>query len=191
MLSPYVHTNIQESYSNQEKQCAFIESIRYGTYDSYGEFYSSSSQSTTSSQEHVAVTGVQTFFIVTFGLICSGCAAYACFIHHQITNLLLRSLSLGLVDAQRSKSCERAGRSMSRNRRSGRSAIWIADNWNSLICSYFRIKNIYIIIWSLKSHLSHDSSADLINFMKKKIIKWYLFLFGKNNYVLQQQNFKR
>ena len=122
MLSPYVHTNIQESYSNQEKQCAFIESIRYGTYDSYGEFYSSSSQSTTSSQEHVAVTGVQTFFIVTFGLICSGCAAYACFIHHQITNLLLRSLSLGLVDAQRSKSCERVGRSMSRNRRSGRSA---------------------------------------------------------------------
>jgi hypothetical protein len=103
---------------NQEKvQCSFMESIRYGTYDAYGEIYMSSSQSTT---RQASITGGQKFFLLLVSMIAIGLALYSCYLHHEMTNLLLKSLSSGLI-AKRRRSTSR-GRSSSRNYRRPSSA---------------------------------------------------------------------
>lgn len=106
-----------DSQSQEKVQCSFMESIRYGTYDAYGEIYMSSSQSTT---RRASITGGQKFLLLFVSMIAIGLALYSCYLHHEMTNLLLKSLSSGLI-AKRRRSTSR-GRSSSRNYRRPSSA---------------------------------------------------------------------
>jgi len=82
------------SNSISENQCSFIESIRLGTYDDYGQIYVSNSQK---SSQKASVSGDQKASLIILSLICAGLAVYSCYLHHEITNLLLKSLSGGLM----------------------------------------------------------------------------------------------
>eukprot|EP00536_Pseudo-nitzschia_multiseries_P003009 jgi/Psemu1/322817/estExt_fgenesh1_pg.C_430013 len=70
-----------------KQQCSFMDSVRYGTYDSDGQLYVDNgfgSRKVTTSQKWLLVTSL---------LICSVLAVYSCYLHHAITNLLIKSLS--------------------------------------------------------------------------------------------------
>jgi len=120
-------SNSQNYYSNNaestesDTQCAFTEAIRLGTYDSEGKIYVSTSQK---SSQKATVSGDQKASLIILGLVCAAFAMYSCFLHHEITNLLLKSLSSGLIKDSRNGS-RRKSRSSSRSRRGssrGRSA---------------------------------------------------------------------
>jgi len=83
-----------EDGETSEAHCAFIESIRLGTYDDFGQIYVSNSQK---SSLKAAVSGDQKASLILLGLVCGALAIYSCYLHHEITNLLLKSLSGGLV----------------------------------------------------------------------------------------------
>ena len=90
--------NHKQDQTSKEVNCAYIESIRYGTFDGKGQVYMSSSQSGGGSFQE-GVTPGQTASLVIFSLICAGLAIYSCVLHHEITNLLLKSFSMGLLNA--------------------------------------------------------------------------------------------
>lgn len=67
--------------------CSFIESVQYGAYDADGQLYT---------RRHGSlrrVTGGQKFLLTLSILVASALAVYACYLHHAITNLLIKSLS--------------------------------------------------------------------------------------------------
>ena len=71
-------------------ECSFIESLRFGTYDQVGQL-STSSNSIANWQSEVTLPqkvmlAVSFFFCVCFVI-------YACYLHHSMTNLLIKSLS--------------------------------------------------------------------------------------------------
>jgi len=110
--------NGQNYYNNNgesmaETQCAFTEAIRLGTYDSDGKIYVSNSQK---SSQKATVSGDQKASLIILGLVCGAFAMYSCYLHHEITNLLLKSLSGGLINDSR-KGSRRRGRSSSRGRK--------------------------------------------------------------------------
>ena len=82
-----------------EVQCSFIESIRYGTYDKYGHIYVNMFQS--SNQEAKEVTTGQKIMLGILSSVCIGLTAYSCMIHHKTTNLLLKSLITGLIGSKK------------------------------------------------------------------------------------------
>ena len=82
-----------------EVQCSFIESIRYGTYDKYGHIYVNMFQS--SNQEAKEVTTGQKIMLGILSSVCIGLATYSCMIHHEMTNLLLKSLRTGLIGSKK------------------------------------------------------------------------------------------
>ena len=88
-------------------QCSFIESIRYGTYDVNGDIYLTSSQHS-SQQSHVTVS--QKVLLTMLTTFCVAAVVYSCYVHHQLTNLLLKSLGTGKVVTKSRR------RHMSRNR---------------------------------------------------------------------------
>lgn len=95
----YTGDSVVENNEEDETQCAFIESIRYGTYDDFGQIYVSNTQQ--NSRDPVVTTG-QKVSLVFISLICGGLAMFSCYLHHEITNLLLKSLSSGLVTQKKS-----------------------------------------------------------------------------------------
>ena len=95
--------NANDAYYNtdqnkEEIQCSFIESIRYGTYDAYGEIYVSNSQEI---NQKASVTLGQKFGLTFVSMICVSLAFYSCYLHHSMTNLLLKSLSSGLMSKKK------------------------------------------------------------------------------------------
>lgn len=68
--------------------CSFIESIRFGTYDQNGEIAVHAAED---AQE--TVTDLQKLGLVGSALICTVFVIYACYLHHSMTNLLIKSLS--------------------------------------------------------------------------------------------------
>jgi len=112
-------SNYYSNVTDEEVQCDFIESIRQGTYDSYGQIYMKSSQQ--SNQEGIVTTG-QTVSLVVLSVICFGLALYSCFLHHEMTNLLLKSLSSGFLDSRRKQY-----RSRSRSKAQSYSATFSSD----------------------------------------------------------------
>ena len=58
----------------------------------------SSSQSGGGSYQE-GVTPGQTASLLILSLICAGLAIYSCVLHHEITNMLLKSFSMGLLNA--------------------------------------------------------------------------------------------
>lgn len=74
--------------SSSSTECSFIESIRFGTYDSNGEI---AVQAAEDAEE--VVTDLQKVGLVMSAIICAGFVVYSCFLHHSMTNLLIKSLS--------------------------------------------------------------------------------------------------
>mmetsp|Transcript_3782 Transcript_3782/g.9915 ORF Transcript_3782/g.9915 Transcript_3782/m.9915 type:complete len:493 (-) Transcript_3782:314-1792(-) len=80
--------NYTDSSSTTE-QCSFMESVRFGTYDADGQLYIDS----TFTGRNRKVTNSQKWLLVVSMAICGILAVYSCYLHHAITNLLIKSLS--------------------------------------------------------------------------------------------------
>jgi len=80
--------NYTDSSSDTE-QCSFMESVRFGTYDADGQLYMDS----TLTGSNRKVTNNQKWILVVSMAICGILAIYSCYLHHAITNLLIKSLS--------------------------------------------------------------------------------------------------
>lgn len=77
-----------------------MESIRYGTYDVNGEIYLNSSQY---SNQESQVTTFQKVMLSMLSIFCCVAVVYSCFVHHQLTNLLLKSLGSDIAAAKRKR----------------------------------------------------------------------------------------
>lgn len=77
-----------DGQQSDSTECSFIESIRFGTYDSSGEI---AVEATDDAEE--VVTDLQKLGLVGSAFICAIFVVYACFLHHSMTNLLIKSLS--------------------------------------------------------------------------------------------------
>lgn len=79
-----------EKEEDESSECSFIESIRFGVYDKYGAFAATSSYGANGSAEitigQTVGLGIGLGFCVIFII-------YACYLHHSMTNLLIKSLS--------------------------------------------------------------------------------------------------
>jgi hypothetical protein len=82
--------NLFDDDGSDSTECSFIESIRWGTYDESGKLYLSS---TLFGQSSRSVTHGQKIGLFAATCICAFLAIYSCFLHHSITNLLIKSLS--------------------------------------------------------------------------------------------------
>ena len=69
-------------------ECSFIESIRAGTYDETGTILLRSFGFTGEK-----ITTAQKLFLTFFVSLTVGLTVYACYLHHAMTNLLIKSLS--------------------------------------------------------------------------------------------------
>jgi hypothetical protein len=74
--------------TSDQTDCSFIQSVRSGTYDSDGQLYIDSVYG--SSRK---VTDTQKALLGVSLAICALLAFYSCYLHHAITNLLIKSLS--------------------------------------------------------------------------------------------------
>lgn len=77
-----------DGQSSDSTECSFIESIRFGTYDNNGQI----AQEATEGAEEV-VTDLQKIGLAASAFICTLFVVYACYLHHSMTNLLIKSLS--------------------------------------------------------------------------------------------------
>jgi hypothetical protein len=78
-----------DTYSTSDQtDCSFIQSVRSGTYDNDGQLYINSVFSNIR-----MVTDTQKVLLGVSLAICALLAFYACYLHHAITNLLIKSLS--------------------------------------------------------------------------------------------------
>lgn len=74
---------------DDQTDCSFIESVRYGTYDADGQLYFEGVFGTNNRK----VTTTQISLLVLCLMICFLLAIYACCLHHAITNVLIKSLN--------------------------------------------------------------------------------------------------
>lgn len=77
-----------DGQQSDSTECSFIESIRFGTYDSNGEIATEASE-----DAEEVVTDLQKAGLVLSTFLCAGFVLYACYLHHSMTNLLIKSLS--------------------------------------------------------------------------------------------------
>jgi hypothetical protein len=77
--------------SDHSTECSFIESVRFGTYNEKGDIYASNSEFGEGVKSEV--TNGQMTGLSIGVLLCCSLALYACYLHHSITNLLIKSLS--------------------------------------------------------------------------------------------------
>lgn len=93
--------------------CSYIESLRFGTYDEEGRLYNEAVGSSTNRQ----MTSGQKWGLFLSLLLCAVLALYSCYLHHSITNLLIRSLThTDLLPSSRSRQQSIARRSQSSRR---------------------------------------------------------------------------
>jgi len=82
----------EEDESDESAECTFIETIRYGEYDENGAFTATSGSSTGSSWNAEVSVPQKAILGATVG-VCIIFIIYACYLHHAMTNLLIKSLS--------------------------------------------------------------------------------------------------
>lgn len=79
-----------DGHTDESSECSFIESIRFGTYDQYGNL--AQYAGATRSWDSEVSTGQRIMLGISIGL-CVFFIIYACYLHHAMTNLLIKSLS--------------------------------------------------------------------------------------------------
>jgi hypothetical protein len=75
--------------ADSDTECSFIESLRFGAYNENGQFASAYSGMSWNEEPSIGQK-------VGLGLsvaLCMFCIIYACYLHHAMTNLLIKSLS--------------------------------------------------------------------------------------------------
>jgi hypothetical protein len=77
-----------DGQQSSSTECSFIESIRFGTYDWNGEIATEATEDAES-----VVTDLQKVGLVLSAVLCAAFVLYACYLHHSMTNLLIKSLS--------------------------------------------------------------------------------------------------
>jgi hypothetical protein len=110
-----------DSSSDHSTECSFIESVRFGTYNDKGEIYVSKSEFGDNVKSEVT-QGQQGGLAIGI-LICCSLALYACYLHHSITNLLIKSLSHSHLlppSRHRSKKIRSSSSSHSKGRQTSR-----------------------------------------------------------------------
>jgi hypothetical protein len=70
-------------------ECSYIESLRFGTYDSDGQL----KYSFGATDYEAEVTPIQKSLMSVSVGVCCFLILYACYLHHAMTNLLIKSLS--------------------------------------------------------------------------------------------------
>jgi len=75
--------------SDDSTECSYIESIRFGTYNAYGQLTGGSSDGSTAEQ----ITDTQKYVLIGAMALSVFFIVYACYLHHAMTNLLIKSLS--------------------------------------------------------------------------------------------------
>jgi hypothetical protein len=103
--------NYDASSSKASQECSFIESVRVGTYNQKGEIYVDSSLY--GENYKMEVTTAQQAGLAVSILVCVVLGVYSCFLHHSITNLLIKSLSHSHLlppSRHRSRNRSRTGR---------------------------------------------------------------------------------
>jgi hypothetical protein len=114
-----------DSSTSDATECSFIESVRWGTYDEVGQLYVDSTFYGASR----AVTEPQKYGLALSLGVCALLAIYSCYLHHSITNLLIKSLShTDLLPPSRHRRSNRTSRtSSSRGRRNSRKRVTSDD----------------------------------------------------------------
>ena len=111
--------DLTESNSDDSTECSFIESIRFGTYDEEGKLTSATKEidwDTEISTGQKVMLGISMGFCIIFVI-------YSCYLHHAMTNLLIKSLShRELLPPSRHQT--RRTRSSSRHRREDSEEDW-------------------------------------------------------------------
>jgi hypothetical protein len=79
-----------EKEEDESSECSFIESIRFGVYDKYGAFSATSSYGANGSGEVSIGQLIALCIALAFSIVF---IIYACYLHHSMTNLLIKSLS--------------------------------------------------------------------------------------------------
>jgi hypothetical protein len=79
----------QQEDATDTTECSYIESLRFGTYDSKGKLSYASGVIDWDSE----VTTMQLLLLTTTSLLVVLFLVYACYLHHSMTNLLIKSLS--------------------------------------------------------------------------------------------------
>jgi hypothetical protein len=79
-----------EKEEDESSECSFIESIRFGVYDKDGAFAATSS-ATASGRGEVSIGQLVALLVAL--VFCVLFIIYACYLHHSMTNLLIKSLS--------------------------------------------------------------------------------------------------
>ena len=98
-----------ESEVDESTECSYIDSLRNGAYDQYGQF---SMKAGGGSSWDASVTTAQAAILGVSVAMCIVFIISACYLHHSMTNLLLKSLS-------HRELLPRKGRSRSRTSREG------------------------------------------------------------------------
>lgn len=118
-----------DSSSDHRTECSFIESVRFGTYNDKGEIYVSKSEFGDNVKSEVT-QGQQGGLAIGI-LICCSLALYACYLHHSITNLLIKSLSHShLLPPSRHRHRSKGKRSSSSNSSRGRQISRTDEDWD-------------------------------------------------------------
>jgi hypothetical protein len=82
--------NLFDGEENDATECSYIESIRFGTYDEVGKLSSATNGVTWTSAE---VSNSQKVLLSLSVALCVAFIVYSCYLHHSMTNLLIKSLS--------------------------------------------------------------------------------------------------
>jgi hypothetical protein len=102
--------NLFDGEENSATECSYIESIRFGTYDEDGKLSSATSGVTWSTE----ISKSQSVMLVLSIACCIGFVIYSCYLHHAMTNLLIKSLShRELLPPSRHRQSRRAQKSSS------------------------------------------------------------------------------
>lgn len=121
-----------EKEDDESSECSFIESIRFGVYDKYGAFAATSSYGANGDGE---VSVGQLIGLCIALVFCVVFIIYACYLHHSMTNLLIKSLShRELLPPSRHKNYRSPSKSSSRRTNNGSKKLKQGDDepdWDS------------------------------------------------------------